>query len=186
MIQRSPYVLVALLSLGGCGNGCVTGALQTNGFTKEQQTLLKLEVPWASHAKTCQVAGYEVTGPADGAPGEIVVTRNGIAVYIAGPGQIHIQSKGGSLVSIQDLGGTGRFDWVSYDVVDPADGQKYNITDADADGRLDTKIGDRAGFVNINGQWSQFEKRAGQVGAVVAGEWRPLQKHGRIWQLQTK
>ncbi len=115
-----------------------------------------------------------------------MVTRNGASVYIAGPNQVHVQSRGGSLVSIQDLGGTGRFNWVSYDVVDPSDGQKYNVTDADADGRLDTKIGDREGFVNINGQWSKFEKRSGQLGAVVAGECRPLEKHGRIWELKAK
>jgi len=186
MIQRYAYVLGALLSLAGCGNGCITGALPTNGFTKAQQSLMKLEVPWAAHAKTCQVAGYEVTGPADGSSGEVFVARNGTSVYIAGPSQIHIQSNDGSLVSIQDLGGTGRIDWVSYDVIDPIDGRKYNVTDANADGQLDTKIGDHAGFVNINGQWCRFEKRAGQLGAIVAGEWRPLEKRGRIWQLQAK
>src|SRR5258708_692175 len=186
MIQRSACVLVALLPLAGCDHSCVTGALSTKGLTKEQQSIVTLAAPWGTHARTCQVAGYQVAGPADGSSGELLVTGNGATVYIAGPNQIHVQSKGGSLVSIQDLGGTGRFDWVSYDVLDPADGQKYNVTDADADGRLDTKIGDRAGFVNINGQWSKFDKRSGQLGAVVAGEWRPLEKHDRLWQLKTK
>jgi hypothetical protein len=97
-----------------------------------------------------------------------------------------VQSPGGSLVSIQDLSGAGQFDWISYSAVDPADSLKCAITGADADGRLDTKIGDNAGFAIINGEWARFEKRGDQLGAVVVGEWRSLEMHRRIWQVQSK
>lgn len=125
-------------------------------------------------------------GPSDGASGEIVVTRDGTTVLFDGLRNIHVRSPAGSVVSVQDLSGTGRFDWISYTAIDPTDGLTYNIIDADADGRLDTKIGDNAGYANINGEWAQFEKRGTQLGVVVAGEWRPIEMHGRTWQLQPK
>jgi hypothetical protein len=183
---RNASVLTVLLALAGCDNSCVIGAVPTDKFTKAQQSEMKVVMPWAKHAQTCRIAGYIVMGPTDGSSGEIVVTRDGTSVLLEGPRQIHVQSPGGSLVSIQDLSGAGQFDWISYSAIDPADGLKYTITDADADGRLDTKIGDNAGFANINGEWARFEKRGDQLGAVVAGEWRPLEKHGRNWQVQSK
>jgi hypothetical protein len=187
VIQRGACLLAVLLALPGCdNNSCVTGAIPTNSFSKAQQSEIKVVMPWANHAQTCRIAGYIVMGPADGASGEIVVTRDGASVLFEGTREIHVKSPDGSTVSIQDLSGAGRFDSISYDAIDPADGLKYVITDADADGRLDTKIGDKAGFANINGEWARFEKHGEQLGAVVAGEWRPLEKHGRIWQLQTK
>jgi hypothetical protein len=186
-IKRNVCFLVVLLALAGCDkSSCVTGAIPTNSFSKAQQSEMKVVMPWAKNAQTCRIAGYTVMGPADGSSGEIVVIRDGTSVLLESPRQIHVQSPGGSLVSIQDLSGTGQFDWISYSAIDPADGLKYTVTDADADGRLDTKIGDKAGFTNINGEWARFEKRGGQLGGIVAGEWRPLEKRGRIWQLQSK
>jgi hypothetical protein len=185
--RRNVFVLTVLLALAGCGNDeCTTGAIPTKSFTGAQQSEMKVLVPWLNHAKTCRVAGYIVMGPADGALGELIVTRDGMSVLFESPREIHVQSSGGSLVSIQDLSGAGRFDSISYTIIDPTDGLKYVVTDANADGRLDTKIGDKAGFANINGEWARFEKRGDRLGAVVAGEWRPLEKQGRIWQLQAK
>jgi DNA-binding beta-propeller fold protein YncE len=118
--------------------------------------------------------------PADPTPSEIYVTRNGTTVWMTDRGTIDIRSSDGSLVSVQDLDGTGRFTLVSYDAIDPSDGQKYSFTDANADGRLDSKIGQQAGFVNLDGQWSRLEKRGNQLGALVNGEWRPLEKQGKL------
>ncbi len=185
-IPRNASVLTVLVSLAGCDNSCVTGAIPTDTFTKVQQSQMNVVMPWAGHARTCRIAGYTVMGPADGASGEIVVVRDGSRVLFEGAREIHVMSAGGSLVGIQDLSGAGQFDWISYSAIDPTDGLRYTITDADADGRLDTKIGDNAGFVNINGQWARFEKRDSQLGAVIAGEWRPLEKHERVWQVQSK
>jgi hypothetical protein len=109
-----------------------------------------------------------------------MVTRNGTTVLITKEGVIHVRSRDGSLVSLQDIGGAGRFDWISYDAIDPADGQRYSFTDADADGYLDTKIGEKAGFANLDGKWSRLEKRGHQLGAMVDGEWQPLEKQGRL------
>jgi len=185
-IERNVIAFTVLLALVGCDNSCVTGVIPTDRFTKAQQSGMKVVIPWASHAKTCRVAGYIVMGPSDGASGEIVVTREGTTVLFGSPREIRVQSRRGSLVGIQDLSGAGRFDWISYTAIDPTDGLEYTIIDADADGRLDTKIGENAGFANIDGQWARFEKRGAQLGAVVAGEWRPIEMHGRTWQLQVK
>jgi|GraSoiStandDraft_46_1057282.scaffolds.fasta_scaffold481301_2 hypothetical protein len=173
------FTFTALLALAGCGDSCVVGPLSTAGMTATQRAVLQMEAPWMKHAKTCRIGGYLVMAPADGTPDEIWVTRNGTTVNMTERDSIDIQSRAGSLVSLQDPGGVGRFDWVSYSAVDPADGQKYSVTDADADGRLDTKIGDHAGFVNLGGEWSRLEKRGNQLGAIVAGEWRPIEKQGR-------
>jgi hypothetical protein len=90
-------------------------------------------------------------------------------------------------VSLQGFGGTDRFDWISYDAIDPADGQRYSFTDANADGRLDTKIGEKAGFVNLDGKWSQLEKHGDQLGALVDGKWRPIEKQRRmLFRLKTE
>jgi hypothetical protein len=122
---------------------------------------------------------------AEGAPEEIVVTRNGTTVSITGPGEVHVRSREGALVSVQDVSGTGRFDWISYSTIDSTDGLEYSVTDADADGRLDTKIGEHASFVNLGGGWSQLEKRGDQLGAVVDGEWRPLQRQGKLFRVKS-
>jgi hypothetical protein len=184
--QRSAVSFAFLLALTGCGDSCVTGAIPMDGLTKAQQSEMKVAVPWGSHAQTCRIASYVVMEPADGAPGEFFVMRDATTVAFDGPRNIHVQSPTGSMVGMQDLSGAGRFDWISYTAIDPTDGLTYNIIDADADGRLDTKIGENAGFANINGEWARFEKRGDQFGAVVAGEWRPLEMHGRVWRLQSK
>jgi hypothetical protein len=180
MKQRSLFTLTALLTLAGCGDSCVTGPISNSGATATQQALAKALSPWTQHAKTCQIGGYVVMGPAEGTPTEIFVTRNGTTVNITERGAIHVRAKDGSLVSIQDFGGADHFDWISYDAIDPADGKRYSFTDANADGRLDTKIGEKAGFVNLDGKWSQLEKRGNELGALVDGEWRPLEKQGRM------
>jgi hypothetical protein len=174
------FTLAALLALGGCDDSCVTGPISTAGTTEVDQALLDWSPTWNRHAKTCQVGGYTVIGPAESAPGEIYVTRNGTTVWITEQGTIDIRSRDGSLVSVQDMDSTGHFTLVSYDAIDPADGQKYSFTDANADGRLDTKIGDHGGFVNLDGQWLRLEKRGDQPGALVNGEWKPLEKRGKL------
>ena len=185
MNRRSMFALMALLTLAGCGDSCVNGPMSSAGATSLQQAITKMEMPWSQHARTCQLGGYSAMAPAEGTPNEIVVTRNGTTVYITKGGAIYVRSRDGSLVNIQDVGGAGRFDWISYDAIDPADGQKYSFIDADADGRLDTKIGEKAGFVSLDGRWSMLEKRGKQLGALVDGEWRPLEKKGRmLYQLQ--
>lgn len=129
MNRHGTVALAALLILCGCDDSCVTGPLSADGTTALQRAVVKMEAPWTQHAKTCQVGGYTAMAPADGTPGEIFVTRNGITV---------------------------------------------------SDGRLDSKIGEHAGFVNLNGQWSRLEKRGEQLGALVNGEWRLLEKDGRF------
>jgi hypothetical protein len=181
------FTLVALLTLAGCGDSCVTGPISTAGATATQQALVKVLSPWTQHAKTCKIGGYVVMGPADGTPSEIFVTRNGTTIDITEEGAIHVRARDGSLASIQAFGDAGHFDWISYDAIDPADGQKYSFTDSDADGRLDTKIGEKAGFVNLDGGWSQLEKRGGKLGALVGGEWRPLKEQERmLFRLKTR
>ena len=184
MNRSYAFMLAVLLTLSGCGSSCVTGPVATTGLTAQQQAALKLDAPWTKHAKTCRIGGYVVMAPEDGASGEMVVMRDGTTVDIEGLGEIHVRSRDGSIVSVQDLGDTGRFDWISYSTIDPADGQKYNVTDSNADGRLDLKIGSNSGFVDINGEWSQLEKHGDQLGAVVAGEWRPLEKEGQVFRLK--
>lgn len=56
-IERNASVFAVLLALAGCDNSCVTGAIPADTFTKEQQAERKVAIPWASHAKTCRVAG---------------------------------------------------------------------------------------------------------------------------------
>jgi hypothetical protein len=180
MNRRNICMLTPVIALAGCGDSCVTGPISTSGATELQQALVKMESPWTQHAKTCRLAGYVVMAPADAAPSEIYVTRNGTTIYVTEQGTVFVRSKDGSLVSIQDFDGAGRFRWVSYDAVDPVDGQKYSFTDADADGRLDSKMGDKAGFVNLSGRWAQLEKRGDQLGALIDGEWHPLEKQGRM------
>jgi hypothetical protein len=187
MNARGTISLAVLTTLAACGDdSCVTGVLSTDGLPELQQLIVKSEAPWMKNAKSCQVGGYLVMAPADGAaPGEIVVTRNGTTVIIDERNTIYIQAKDKSLVSVQDRDAIGRFDWVSYDAIDPADGQKYSFTDVNGDGRLDTKIGEHGGWVNLNGDWSKFEKHGEQLGAVVDGEWRPLEKQGRLWRVKS-
>ena len=180
MNRRSMFTLATLLALAGCDDSCVTGPLSTAGAKEIQQAFLKWDSPWTQHAKTCHVGGYTVIGPAESAPGEIYVTRNGTAVWMTERGTIDIVSREGFVVSVQDLDATGRFTLVSYDAIDPADGQKYSFTDANTDGRLDSKIGAHAGFVNLDGKWSQLQKRGDQLGALVNGEWQPVEKQGKL------
>jgi len=185
MNTRGLFILPVLLTLAGCGDSCVTGPPSTAGLTEFQKAVLKMEAPWMKNAKTCQVEGYLVMAATDGSSKEIIVTRDGTTVVISGEGEIYLQAKDGSLVSVQDREDTGRFDWVSYSAIDPDDGQEYSITDANADGRLDTKLGEHAGFVNLGGEWFRFEKQGDQIGAVVHGEWRALEKHGRVHRLKS-
>ena len=178
--------LAALSSLAGCRSDCVVGPLSTIGLSQQETELLNDLAPWATNAKTCTESGYALIVPADGGPGGIVVTPDGTKMLYLGTRTVAIQTKAGYLATLHDLGNTGRFDSVSYDVIDPADGQKYFVTDADGVGRLNTKIGEHGGFVNIDGQWCRLEKRAEQLGAIVDGTWKPLEKQGRVWRVRLK
>ncbi len=180
MNARSTFVVVSLVLLSGCDESCVSGPISAAGATPLQIAVTKAESPWARNAKTCQLGGYEVIVPAEGAPAEIFVTRNGTTVWIDERGTIYVRSKDGSLVSLQDLNHAGRFDWISYSAIDAADGQKYDVIDADADGPLDTKFGEKGGFVNLEGEWARMEKRGDQLGAIVGGDWRPIESEKRM------
>jgi hypothetical protein len=180
---RYLLLLGAFAALSGCDNECTLGSVPSSELSKEQQDEMKLFAPWLSHVKVCRIGGYVVMGPADGGSEDLIVTRSGTSVLFESAAQIHVQSKGGSLVSIQDLGGTGLFDSVSYSIVDPEDGQKYTVTDANADGHLDTKVGEHGFFVNIDGKWCKAEKLGDQPGAIVDGMWKALKKKGRVWGL---
>ena len=176
-------ILAAALLLEGCRDECVTGPLSTHGLSQQEADFLKVVWPWTQQSKTCRVSGYLLVVPANGGPDGILVAPDGTKVMFMGPGNWAVQAKDGSLTTLQDLTGGGRFDSISYSAIDPADGQKFSVTDANADGVLDLKIGDHGGFVNISGQWCRLEKRGDQVGAIVGGEWKPLQKEGRVYRL---
>ena len=188
MNARGILALAVLTTLAGCSSddSCVTGSLTTAGLTEVQRAIVNMEAPWTKKARTCKVGGYLVMSPAENSTGDIIVTRNGTTVIIDERNTIYVQSKDHSLVSLQDRDGIGRFDWVSYDAIDPTDGKKYSISDMNADGQPDMKIGEQAGFVNLGEEWSRFEKHGKQIGAVVNGEWQPLEKHGRLFRVKSQ
>ncbi len=175
----------AVLCLAGCSDRCESGSAFRDMSEQEAQKL-KVMMPWTTESITCRIPGYTLMAPTKGGSQGAVIGPGGTTVFFWGPRSVALTNGGEVLVSIDDHAASGRVDSISYGIVDPTDGQKYSVTDADADGRLDTKIGDHGGFVNINGKWCLMEKRAGQLGAHVDGKWEPLEKRGHVWLLQAQ
>ena len=81
--------------------------------------------------------------------------------------------KGNPILIAADNDGNGSLDYLGYYVLDENGEAALSVDDFDADGQADMRIHFREGYVELwyADRWYRVEKRDGQRGIVVDGEW---------------
>jgi hypothetical protein len=171
-------VLTSLL-LDACARDCRTGSF---GDNSDDWRAIRLDSPWMSHVKECDVAGYLVDGPAGPPYGDLLLSRDGKQVIsITSSNEIIVFGKDGEVaLTVQDRNGDGVFDFVSY----KAAATGGYIEDGDMDGQPDMKsnAGGQA-LISIDGKWFPLERRGDVRGVVIDAAWRPVLRKGGRWEL---
>jgi hypothetical protein len=140
---------------------------------------------WMTSAKTCEVGGFQVMGPAGQPNGDLFVTGQGLQIHLRNGGNdlyvMSASSQGGQLVEVVTVFGVhgdGKPDYLSYRLSQTSSSEPASVSDYNRDGETDAKVaGDPpVGFARVGGKWLRREKRGEEFGVTDGAQWRRITK----------
>lgn len=183
-VTRTLAALVGtgLLVIGttACSPTCSTGDL-----TAASAELKAMGDDWISSARTCDVGGFQVSGPAGEPNGDLFVTSQGLQIWVRNGGNdLYVMSTNGQsgqlaeVVTVLGVHGDGEHEHISYRLSRTSGSEPASVSDYNRDGETDDKIvGDPpVGFAKVSGKWLRREKRGEEIGVADGDQWRRLTK----------
>jgi len=177
---NAAVLLVAIAGIGSCARGsamsrCRIGDL-TASSNPEGSKLSQGLGPWVKRVRECDVGEYRIDVPAEGGHAEIMVSRNGHALFLsAGETTIVMDSSGRRVLFDAVLAegvGAPSISYATY--VRSTDAWVENV-DLGADGTVDYRTTETAGGptkreFSVDQRWLEMVRRGDREGVVLDGE----------------